>query len=153
MLLLFVLLVAAVAMVGVQFQPGDWYEHLEKPFWTPPNWVFPMVWSILYLMIAIAGWLIFSTTNSTLKILWGAQLALNGLWSWLFFGMHQVGLGLIDIMAMLACITMLAILSRQTQKSIYWLMVPYMLWVTYAATLNAAIFLLNPAINSTGSAL
>lgn len=143
MLLVFVALVSVVAISGVQFQPGEWYSHLEKPFWTPPNWLFPPVWSALYLMIAIAGWLIFLSDNSSLKILWVFQLILNGLWSWLFFGNHYKGLGLVDILAMLACISTMVILSRKISKFLCWLMVPYLTWVSYASSLNAAIYVLN----------
>ncbi|HEY7985800.1 MAG TPA: TspO/MBR family protein [Methylophilaceae bacterium] len=144
-LLLFILIVAGVAASGVHFQPGAWYEQLAKPFWTPPNWLFPPVWSILYVMIAVAGWLIFSTTNQKLKALWVAQLALNGLWSWLFFGLHNTRLGLIDITLLLICIAMLLVLSRKTLTAVTWLMSPYLIWVAYAFSLNAAILVLNPA--------
>jgi tryptophan-rich sensory protein len=74
MLLVFVTLVSVVAMSGVLFQPAEWYEHLDKPLWTPPNWLFLPVWSALYLMIAIAGWLIFLNDNRSLKVLWVCQL-------------------------------------------------------------------------------
>jgi len=142
-LLLFILIVAVVAASGVHFQPGAWYEQQAKPFWTPPNWLFPPVWSILYVMIAVAGWLIFSATNQKLKVLWVIQLLLNGLWSMLFFGMHSTGLALIDITAMLICIALILIQSRNSLTSVTWLMTPYFIWVAYAATLNAGIFLLN----------
>lgn len=144
-LLLFILIVAGVAASGVHFQPGAWYEQLAKPFWTPPDWLFPPMWSILYVMIAVAGWLIFSATEQKLKVLWVAQLVLNGVWSWLFFGLHRTGLGLIDITALLVCIAMLLILSRKSLPSVALLMTPYLIWVAYASTLNAAILVLNPA--------
>ena len=142
-LLLFILVVAMVALSGVQFPPGDWYEHLIKPSWTPPNWLFPVVWSLLYLMIAIAGWLIFSASNFPLKILWVAQLLFNGLWSWLFFGMHLTVVGLIDILLMFFCIAAILVISRKTSKIVTWLMSPYLVWVGIASSLNAAIYLLN----------
>lgn len=96
-------------------------------------------------MIAVAGWLIFSGSNKTLKLLWVAQLVFNGLWSWLFFGLHQPLLGLVDILAMLASIAALAALSRRTSRTAMWLLLPYLIWVSYATTLNAAIWVLNPA--------
>lgn len=144
-LLIFVLIVSGVALSGAQFMPGEWYAQLEKPTWTPPNWIFAPVWSMLYLMIAVAGWLIFSGSSFIHKILWVAQLVLNGLWSWLFFGMHRTGLGLIDILAMFACVTMLLASSCKNSKNVALLMAPYLVWVGYASTLNAAIYLLNPA--------
>ncbi len=144
-LLLFVLIVAAVALSGVQFLPGEWYLSLQKPFWTPPAWLFPPVWTVLYLMIAIAGWLIFSGSNRVLKVLWPLQLVLNGLWSWLFFGLHQMALGLLDIVAMFACIAVMVVISHKEARSVSRLLMPYLVWVGYASTLNLAIFMLNPA--------
>jgi len=142
-LLFFVLIMFGVSLSGMHFQPGEWYAHLVKPSWTPPNWLFPVVWSVLYLMIAVAGWLIFSESNRTLKILWIIQLVLNGLWSWIFFGMHSTRLGFIDILAMFLSIAILLALSRKTSRAVTWLMAPYLVWVGYAASLNAAISLLN----------
>ncbi|MCX7628301.1 MAG: tryptophan-rich sensory protein [Methylophilaceae bacterium] len=144
-LLPFLLIVGAVAAAGATFQPGAWYEQLAKPFWTPPDWLFAPVWTVLYGMIAVAGWLLFSGTDSTLKRLWGAQLVLNGLWSWLFLGLHQPLLGLIDIMLLAACIAALVVRARRICRPVMWLMVPYLAWVSYATTLNAAIWAINPA--------
>jgi benzodiazapine receptor len=144
MLLLFILIVAGVSFSGAQFRPGDWYAGLIKPDWTPPNWIFPVVWSVLYLMIAVAGWLIFATSHRTLKILWVIQLALNGLWSWIFFGMHLLGLGMIDILAMFVCTLMLLALACNSSRAVAWLMTPYLFWIGYASALNVAIYFLNP---------
>lgn len=144
-LILFILIVAGVAYSGAHFQPGEWYAHLEKPSWTPPNWIFPPVWGVLYLMIAVAGWYIFSLDGRTLKTLWILQLFLNGLWSWLFFGLHQMGLALLDILAMFTCIGSILALSYKASTPVFWLMSPYLAWVGYASTLNAAIYFLNPA--------
>jgi tryptophan-rich sensory protein len=142
-LALFLIIVAAVAMSGVTFQPGTWYAGLAKPFWTPPNWLFPPVWTLLYIMIAVAGWLIFATDDVRLKGLWVAQLIFNALWSWLFFGQHWIAAGLIDITAMLISIAALVTLAWPTRRRIAWLMLPYLAWVAYASSLNAAILILN----------
>jgi len=142
-LIVFIIVVAAVAMSGVHFQPGAWYAGLEKPWWTPPDWLFPPVWSVLYLMIAIAGWLIFTGTNILMKALWGTQLVFNGLWSWLFFGLHRTGLGLADMTALLISIAALFAVALSRQRSVAWLTGPYLLWVAYALSLNAAIHVLN----------
>lgn len=144
-LLFFVLIVAAVAASGANFLPGAWYAQLHKPSWTPPNWVFPSVWSVLYVLIAITGWLIFSGDNRLLKVLWGVQLLLNGLWSWLFFGLHRTDLGLLDIVALLSSIAVLILVARQQRKTnLIRLMSPYLLWVACATALNAHIFIFNP---------
>lgn len=145
MLLLFLLIVAGVSYFGAQFRPGEWYLHLLKPGWTPPNWIFPIVWSILYLMIAVAGWLIFSGPGVILKMLWTLQMLLNGLWSWLFFGMHLIGFAFLDILLLFACIFLLCLLAYRTSRGAFWLMTPYLIWVAYAAALNGAIYLLNAA--------
>lgn len=139
------LAVAGVASSGVQFQPGAWYAHLNKPGWTPPNWIFPPVWTMLYLMIAVAGWLIFQKSGRFLKTLWFSQLLLNGVWSWLFFGLHQTGLALLDIIAMFVLIGAIVARSRKSFPAVFWLMAPYLVWVGYASSLNFAIYFLNPA--------
>jgi len=142
-LLLFILTVSGVSVSGMQFQPGEWYAHLIKPGWTPPNWIFPVAWSLLYLMIAVAGWIIFSEFSPPLKTLWVAQLVLNGLWSWIFFGMHSTRLAFIDILGMFICIAVIVWLARKISRIVVWLMMPYLVWVGYASTLNAAIYFLN----------
>jgi translocator protein len=143
MLLVFILIVAGIAMSGVHFQPGAWYADLDKPFWTPPNWLFPPVWGALYLMIAVAGWLIFARTGTLMKILWVLQLVFNGLWSWLFFGLHRTGLGLIDMVALLICIAALFAAALPRQRAVAWLIGPYLAWIGYALSLNTAIYVLN----------
>lgn len=139
----FIILVAGIAMSGMHFQPGAWYAGLAKPFWTPPDWLFPPVWGVLYLMIAVAGWLIFIGSNPWIKVLWLTQLVLNGLWSWLFFGLHRTGLGLIDMVALLLSIAALFAMALPRQRSVSWLIGPYLAWVAYALSLNAAIYVLN----------
>jgi translocator protein len=141
----FILIVAGIAMSGGHFQPGAWYAGLTKPFWTPPDWLFPPVWGVLYLMIAVAGWLIFIGSETWMKILWCVQLMLNGLWSWLFFGLHQTALGLIDMVALLISIAALFALALPRQRAVAWLTGPYLAWVAYALSLNAAIYVLNVA--------
>ncbi|WP_297475570.1 TspO/MBR family protein [Ferrovum sp.] len=103
------------------------------------------VWSVLYLMIAVAGWLIFSDSSRTLKKLGVIQLALNGFWSWIFFGMHLIGLGMIDILAIFVCTFALLALACKSSRTVAWLMTPYLFWIDYASALNVAIYFLNPA--------
>jgi tryptophan-rich sensory protein len=142
---LFLVIVFAAASTGALFPPGDWYAGLWKPFWTPPNWVFAPAWTVLYVLIAIAGWMIFSQRGpAPAKYLWGSQLILNALWSWIFFGLHKPVLALLDIAALLACIAALVIVSYPRQRTVSWLLLPYLAWVAYASTLNAAIVFGNP---------
>lgn len=145
-LLVFLALVAAAALVGTQFGPGPWYLALQKPSWTPPNWLFAPVWTLLYGAIAVAGWLVWhSKAISVTKpiLLWLLQLIFNGLWSWLFFGLRRPDLALIDIIALLVTIGCFIASANPISRVAAWLFVPYALWVGFATALNFAIWQLN----------
>ena len=145
-LTVFVAMVAAAALVGSQFGPGPWYLALQKPSWTPPNWLFAPVWSVLYIAIAVAGWSVWrSKAVSVTKpiLLWLLQVILNGLWSWLFFGLRRPELALIDIIALLITICCFIATAGATSRFAAWLFVPYALWVGFATALNFAIWQLN----------
>ncbi len=145
-LTVFIAMVAAAALVGSQFGPGPWYVALQKPSWTPPNWLFGPVWSVLYIAIAVAGWSVWrSKAVSVTKpiLLWLLQVILNGLWSWLFFGLRRPELALIDIIALLITICCFIATANGTSRVAAWLFVPYALWVGFATALNFAIWQLN----------
>ncbi len=145
LLVVFLAVVALAASSGVMFRPGEWYAALAKPPWTPPDWVFGPVWAVLYVFIAIAGWIIFSLPGTRLaRGLWVAQLALNALWSFLFFGLQSTWLALADIVALMVCISFLMYVADTVSRTAMWLLAPYLAWVGYAFTLNAAIVLGNP---------
>ncbi len=145
LLVVFLAIVALAASSGVMFRPGEWYAALAKPPWTPPDWVFGPVWTVLYVFIAIAGWIIFSLPGTRLaRGLWVAQLALNALWSFLFFGLQSTWLALADIVALMVCISFLMYVADTVSRTAMWLLAPYLAWVGYAFTLNAAIVLGNP---------
>lgn len=143
----FIALVALVAISGARFQPGPWYAQLIKPPLTPPDAVFPVAWTLLYLMIAIAGWLAWQVPDSPLKryafSCYGLQLALNAAWSWLFFGLQQPVAGLVDIVLLLAAITINIVWFRPLSRLAAILLVPYLAWVGFALYLNAGIVWLN----------
>lgn len=133
--------------VGAIVEPGMWYEALQKPAWTPPNWIFPVVWPILYVCMAISAWLVwkqagFSGARDALT-LFLIQLALNGLWSWLFFGAHQIGTALGEIILLWILILFCTMVFRSHSKWAAILLVPYLAWVGYATALNFAIWQLN----------
>lgn len=140
-------LVCLVALTGIQFEPGSWYAGLNKPPGTPVNWVFPVAWTLLYLLIALAGWLAWQTPDNRLKrrafAVYGLQLLLNALWSWLFFGLQQSLLGVFNIGLLLGIIAVNIRYFRRCHTLAAWLLVPYFLWVTYALYLNAAIVWIN----------
>jgi tryptophan-rich sensory protein len=144
-LLVFALLVGLIATFGTRFGPSPWSEALQQPAWAPPNAVFGPVWTVLYIMIATAGWLTWVTTRRSTPALWiwGAQLALNGLWSWLYFGLHRIDLALLDICALLALILAFIGLAWRERRLASWLFLPYAAWVGFATALNFAIWRLN----------
>ena len=128
-------------------QVSDWYAQLAKPKWTPPDWVFGPVWTVLYICMAVSVWLIWrqggSATAKVPMALFVAQLVLNSLWSILFFGFQQPGIAAIEIVLMWAAIlaTIVAFWNRSTSASL--LLVPYLAWVTFAVLLNWTIWRMN----------
>ena len=135
-----------MATSGAVFRPGDWYAGLRKPGWTPPNWVFGPVWSILYIMIAIAGWLAWRAQPDSLAVwIWGVQLVLNGAWSWLFFGRRRMDLAFGEVCLMWLSIAAFIVAAYPVSVTASLLFVPYLIWVTIAATLNYSVWRLNPA--------
>ncbi|WP_422037727.1 TspO/MBR family protein [Roseibium sp.] len=142
----FALLVFLAAMSGAVFKPGPWYDTLRKPSWTPPKWAFPTVWSVLYVMIAYAGWDIWTKAGwSFALLLWAAQLILNGCWSWIFFGLKRMDLALFELGLLWLAIAgfILAAWPISTLASL--LFVPYLLWVSTAGLLNFSVLRLNAA--------
>ena len=120
-----------------------WYAGLAKPAWTPPNAVFGPVWTALYVMIGIAGWVTSRRSRKDLLILWFLQLALNFAWTPLFFGAHEIGWGLLDIFVMWLLIGWFIAASWRPAKPAAILFLPYWAWVSYATALNYAIWTLS----------
>ena len=144
-LFVFIGICVATAMTGILFKPGDWYKALDKPSWTPPDWLFGPVWSALYLMIAVAGWLVWTTLGmSGLLVLWGANLILNAMWSWLFFGIRRMDLAFVDVVMMWLAIAAFIVLASATVPLAALLFVPYLVWVTIASALNLSVWRRNP---------
>ena len=143
-LIVFIALVLAAAATGIQFSPGEWYAALNKPSWTPPNWAFPVAWTILYLMIAVAGWLAWRSGGlGPAVIVWAAGLVLNALWSYLMFGRHDIALALVDIGLLWFAIAAFIYATWDLNRSASYLFVPYLAWVTFAAALNFEVWRLN----------
>lgn len=140
-----VALVVVAALVGSQFGPGEWYRELKKPTWTPPNWVFPVAWTTLYAMIAVSGCLLYRAGGWNWPGMrwWLGQLSLNALWSWFFFGQHQIGWALVDIVLLLAAIAATVAAAWSRTRAAAFLLLPYLAWVGFATALNAAIWQLN----------
>jgi translocator protein len=144
MLLVFLAICGAAAFVGATFKPGTWHAELVKPAWNPPNWVFAPVWSILYVMIAVAGWLVWKEDPRSLAMAaWVAQLLFNALWSWIFFGLHRMGLGFADIVLLWVAIAAFVITAWPISMTAALLFIPYWAWVSFAGALNLAMWRLN----------
>ncbi|MCD6052761.1 MAG: TspO/MBR family protein [Verrucomicrobia bacterium] len=145
----FLLLVFACAGLGGWFTSlsvNDWYQSLHKPAWNPPAAVFGPVWTVLYVTIAVAGWMVWKTDLPARKnalIAWSVQLVLNVLWSACFFALKNPGLALIEIVALWLSILVTILLFKPLNPKAAWLLVPYLAWVTFATALNAAIWRLN----------
>ena len=146
-LLPFLILTAAAAWFGAQFEPGTWHAALAKPAWNPPNAVFGPVWTVLYVLIAIAGWRVWIDRAMpyarTALPLWGVQLVLNAAWSWIFFGLHRTGWALVDIVLLLCAIVAFIGVTWRARRGTALLFLPYFAWVAFATALNAAIWWLN----------
>ncbi|NSZ15405.1 TspO/MBR family protein [Agrobacterium vitis] len=135
-------------LIGLTNLPGDWYDGLEKPFFNPPGWIFGPVWTVLYVLIGLAGARIWqrmrqSRGASRAMALWFGQMLLNFLWSPAFFGAHSTGLGLIVILPMLGLILAFLWQVRRLDRVAMLSFIPYAAWVAFATVLNAALFLLN----------
>lgn len=138
-----VLLAAVIGGLAAQ-DSGQEYATLERPSFAPPQWLFGPVWTVLYVLIAIAGWLAWRRAGLTLAIwLFAAQLVLNALWTPLFFAMGAYGLAFAEIVVLWVVIGATVIAFHRISRAAAWLMVPYWAWVTYAAALNLAIWRLN----------
>jgi len=144
-LVLFLLLVLGGGLViGFLTAPSDWYAQLAKPSFNPPGWVFGPAWTALYILIAIAGWRVWNRDRAGWPMkLWWAQLALNFLWTPIFFSAHQIGLALAVILVLLVAILSFIVTSWRRDRAASWMFVPYAAWVAFASTLNGSIFVLN----------
>jgi tryptophan-rich sensory protein len=145
---LFVCFAVAAAGAGVTARSvNTWYPHLDKPWFTPPNAVFGPVWSLLFLMIAIAGVRVWRRVGfdaqDRIWSVYAVQLVLNFGWSAIFFGLKQTDLALAEIVVLWVAILANLMLFLRVDRVAGWLLAPYLAWVSYAALLNAAIVILN----------
>lgn len=134
--------------VATQMGLDGWYPNLQKPFFTPPNWLFGPVWTILYVMMGMAAGIVWSKGFyhkwvQTALYHFGFQLLLNGFWSLLFFGLHEPFWALLDIIALFILILLTIRWFKIVDKTAAYLLVPYAVWVLFAAVLNFEIWRLN----------
>ncbi|MBE0567237.1 MAG: tryptophan-rich sensory protein [Krumholzibacteria bacterium] len=132
---------------GSRFPPGAWYAGLAKPAWTPPDAVFPVAWTILYLLMGYAAfrvWYRHGFAGARIALgLWGVQLVLNLAWSWLFFGRQAMGAAFFEMMLLWAAILATFQAFRQRDRLAAVLLLPYLAWVGFAWVLNFAVWRLN----------
>lgn len=139
-----VLTMGSATLIGAATTPGDWYEALQKPAFTPPDWLFGPVWTLLYACVAIAGWLTWVRAYKSLAMqVWFAQLAVNFMWSPAFFSMQRPGLALAIIAAMIALTVLFIRLVWRPDRLSAMLMLPYCAWICFAAIVNFSIWQMN----------
>ncbi len=129
---------------------ADFYGQLSQPAWAPPAWLFGPVWAVLYLFMAVAAWLVwrkhgFRTASSALR-LFIIQLFANALWTWLFFGLHQGALSLAEIALLWLLIAATIAAFWPLQRLAALLLVPYLVWVSFASALTVSLWQLNPSM-------
>lgn len=146
---------AAAALVGVMgmlaTDLGGWYTALEKPWWQPPDWLFGPVWTLIYALAALAGvsaWQGASDNAARTRILslFALNAFLNVLWSLLFFRLLRPDWALIEVVFLWLSVVALIVGLRPYSRASTWWLAPYLLWVTFAAALNAAIVRINPGM-------
>ena len=143
-ILLITFLASAIGGFTTTSFKEPWYSQIILPSFNPPSWVFAPVWTTLYIMMSVAIWKIWiNSFDLKLLKLYFIHLFFNGTWSIVFFGFHQIGLALINLIIIIAFIIMLMKKYLIRDKFSFYLMIPYFLWSSYALILNTSIFLLN----------
>lgn len=143
---------AAAGTTGAVFEPGEWYKNLTKPWWTPPDWLFPLAWSLLYIAMALAATRVAVLEGNALGMaFWALQIALNTLWTPIFFGLRRMRFAMVVIVALwlAVCGTMVVFLQLDLIAGL--LFAPYLLWVTIAGALNFSVLRLNPQVRPAAS--
>jgi tryptophan-rich sensory protein len=143
-----VVLTFSAAWAGARFMPDAWYARLNKPAWNPPEALFGPVWSALYFTMAVAAWLVWSRTGwegfAGPLALYVLQLALNGMWTWLFFGRHRPDAALVDMGLLWITVAATGAAFWKVMPAAGILFIPYLAWISFAALLNFSIWKSNP---------
>lgn len=136
----------AASSSGAVFRPGAWYEGLQKPSFTPPNWMFPVVWTILFSLMAIAAFLVWEARGLAAwpqLAFYGVHLLINAGWSYLFFGRRRLDWAMAEVLLLWTSIAILIALFAPISAVAAWLLAPYLAWVTIAAALNFRLLRMN----------
>jgi benzodiazapine receptor len=141
----FILGTFCAPLAGMFSLPGAWYVALDKPVWNPPAWIFGPAWTLLYTLMAIAAWLVWKSDGWRRPLLlYFVQLLLNAAWTPIFFGAHQLGWALVEIVVLWIAILLTLRSFYRVNKTAGWLFAPYLAWVTFAALLNFTLWRMNP---------
>jgi tryptophan-rich sensory protein len=136
----------AAATTGSMFMPGAWYRALSKPSWTPPDWLFPVAWTILYISSAVAAARVAPLEGSGYAMaFWAMQIAFNTLWTPVFFGLHRIRAGFVVMLGLWIAVAGTMVTFFQLDWIAGALFVPYLVWVTVAGALNGSVWMRNPA--------
>ncbi len=150
MFLFFLVVVTVVCGIGAFYSPVHdpaWWHALKKPVGMPPSWMFPPIWMVLYIAMAIAVWLVWRSApwhrTGSAQLLWWTQLILNAIWMPLFFGTHRIGLAVAEIFVLTVAIGATIGAFRQHSRWAAWLLAPYLGWVGFLAVLTMQVWKLN----------
>jgi tryptophan-rich sensory protein len=137
----------AAATTGALFLPDQWYRDLNKPRWTPPDWVFPVTWTLLYLCMAAAAARVAPLPGSAQAMgFWALQITFNALWSPVFFGLKRIRQGMIVVIGLWLLVAATLIAFARLDSIAALLFAPYLVWVTIAAALNLSVMRRNPGL-------
>jgi tryptophan-rich sensory protein len=142
---------AAAAIGGMaSADAGEFYEQLSRPAWAPPSWVFAPVWTLLYLLMGVAAWLVWRERGfrraRTALLLFLMQLAVNALWTWLFFAWHLGALAFGEVLILWILVLCTVLVFWRVRPMAGALLIPYLGWVSFASALTYAIWQRNPAV-------
>lgn len=137
---IFLLACCAAGATGIIFKPGAWYESLEKPSFTPPDWAFPVAWTTIYLLLAWAGYRLTLIPGSEIVLaLWAAQIALNTLWTPVFFGANRLFAAMVVLVLLWIVVAAMIVTALQLDIITGLILFPYLVWLSVAAALNFSI--------------
>lgn len=144
---IFLLACGAAATTGAMFSPGPWYEALKKPSWTPPNWLFPVAWTTLYLLMSASAARVAVLDGAAYAMaFWSVQIAFNTLWTPVFFGLRRMRAALVIIGFLWLSVAATTVAFFQLDAWAGLMFLPYLAWVTVAGALNLSVVRLNPGM-------
>lgn len=133
------------AASGSFFLPDQWYRDLDKPGWTPPDWVFPVTWTVLYLWMAAAAARVAPLPGAAVPMaFWALQMSINALWSPVFFGLRRIRQAMIVVSLLWVAVALTLVTMAQVDWLAPLLLIPYLVWVTIAGALNLSVLRRNP---------